>query len=646
MSSNQSSYRPDIDGLRAIAVLSVVFCHAGFSFSGGYVGVDVFFVISGYLIAGLILKELKQGTFTLGNFWERRVRRIAPAMLVVTAFTLVAGWFILMPADYAGYGKSLVGLMLLASNIQFKLSTNYFESSAEEKPLLHTWSLSVEEQFYLFVPVFLLLLARKQFLNRAFLILSVAAILSFVLSVDGAYRHPTATFYLLPTRAWELFAGALLAFAQPSPAPAKTWRHECLAVLGMALILVPCFVYTTKTPFPGLAALPPVLGAVLLIWTGTFSVQLPIMSQMLASRPMVFIGLISYSLYLWHWPLFSFTRYQAIKEIPTQVWLALIAASFALAILSWRFVETPFRKRQFLVARPRLFAATAAAFVVLLGSGAVLYQTNGFAKRLTERTERLAATGKFDARYVREQDAASIPNGLTRLGQTNAEAKLLVWGDSHAMAILPAIDELCRETGTAAVAATHAATPPVLDYFSRNEWGLNERSIPFNAAVMDYIRTGKIKTVFLVSCWKMHGESPEFQAALSKTIDLLLAAKVSVFLMKEVPTYTFNVNKTLVRLSYKGADTAQLGLSVAEYEAAEKLPPALLQQFKARGVTVIEPVPFLQARSKSDKFLPYDDGGSFYYDYFHLSTYGALALKPLLAPVIQSVGGVAGLSAH
>lgn len=649
MSAHSLSYRPDVDGLRAVAVLSVVFCHAGFGFPGGYIGVDVFFVISGFLIAGLIHKELQRGTFTLANFWERRVRRIMPALLVVTVVTMVAGWFMLMPDAYYSLGKAVVGLALLGSNVQFWMETNYFESAAEEKPMLHTWSLSVEEQFYLFVPVFLLLLARKGVLRRAFLLLAVAAMLSFMVSVYASHRFPSANFYLLPTRAWELFAGALLAFFPDKWFAVSGRSKEFAAVLGMALILVPCFVYDHETRFPGLTAVPPVLGTALVIWSGTLSARLPAMGRVLAWRPVVFIGLISYSLYLWHWPLLSFSRYQSVKGLPEIERVVLVVASVILATLSWRFVETPFRTRQLFPERRRIFTAAAVAFVGVLGGGVLLVASQGFVSRVSDRTRLLAETGKFDSSYVRELDVDDIPKNLVRLGETNAAApaQLVVWGDSHAMAILPAIDSLCRETGTTAVAATHAATPPVVGYFSKNQWGLNERSIPFNNAVMDYIQSKGIKSVLLVSYWNMHCEVPAFQTALKKTISQLQSAGTTVYLMKDLPHYEFDILKSVVRYSYKGLDMASLGMTPAEYEALDKFPPTLLQELRELGAQILEPVPLLKARSKSEKFLPYDDGGCFYYDSNHLSTYGSLALKPLFATMlgVPSVGADASPAA-
>jgi SGNH domain (fused to AT3 domains) len=287
---------------------------------------------------------------------------------------------------------------------------------------------------------------------------------------------------------------------------------------------------------------------------------------------------------------------------------------------------------------------TAVVFLGWFVSGGVLYVTKGFNSRLTDRTQLLADTGKFDGSYVRELELEDIPGNLTRLGGTNAPPQLLVWGDSHAMAILPAIDSLCRESGTTAVAATHAGTAPVVGYFSRNQWGLNEKSIPFNAAIMDHIQSGKFRTILLVSYWKMHCEVPEFQAALLKTVDQLRAAGVSVYLMKDLPIYDFDVSKSLVRYSYRGLDLGRLGLTPAELQAEDKFPTLLEQQLKERAVHILEPIPVLQARTKSVNFLPYDSGGSFYFDSNHLSTYGSLALKPLFVSLFRSLA--AGGESH
>ncbi|HEY1380945.1 MAG TPA: acyltransferase family protein [Gemmataceae bacterium] len=629
------SYRRDVDGLRAVAVLSVVLCHAGLGLPGGFVGVDVFFVISGYLITGLILKDLRAETFSLADFWERRVRRIVPALLTVTAVTLVAGWFLLMPEAYASLGKSVAGLTLLISNVQFWRDTDYFAAAAREKPLLHTWSLAVEEQFYLLVPLALLLLARGRLLKRGWPLLTLAMMASFGLSVYGMRGHADATFYLLPTRAWELFAGCLLAFLPAARPGRPALRKELLAGAGLALILVPCFLYDEKTPFPGLGALPPVVGTALLIWVGRdASARLPLVNRGLARNPFVFVGLISYSLYLWHWPLFAFAWSASVQPPSLGHRVLLVVAGLALAVVSWRYVELPFRNRKLVITRPRLVGATGLAFLSLLAAGVTVYCGDGVAGRLPSEARHFASFFQKDLRYNRSLEAEDVPGNLLHFGNANAPAEILVWGDSHAMSLLPAIESLCRETGVAACAATHRSTAPVTGWFNRSKFGMQERALPFNAAVLDYARAGGIRKVVLAAYWNTYFPDPEFPAALLRTVDALRAAGVETYFVKDVPTYGFNVPKALALYSLHGRDPHALALPVTEYEAANPFHASFLPGLKERGVVILDPVPVLQARTAStDDILPFDASGSFYRDEQHLGTYGALAVKPLFSPV-------------
>src|SRR5262245_6181519 len=266
--SNMFKYRADIDGLRAVAVLPVVLFHAGITlFSGGFVGVDVFFVISGFLITGIIIADMEQGRYSIAGFYERRIRRIVPAYLVTVVVTLAVALFLLLPDDLAELGDSALWSALMSSNLFFWVeSKDYFNGAAELKPLLHTWSLSVEEQFYLFFPIVLLAIKPLGLWRYAAAICLLAAVISFGLSIYGVAYAPMASFYLLPTRAWELLVGSLLAFGLFPALNRKLAGWEALA--GLALILVPVFLYTAATPFPGLAALPPVMGAALIIHSG------------------------------------------------------------------------------------------------------------------------------------------------------------------------------------------------------------------------------------------------------------------------------------------------------------------------------------------------------------------------------------------
>lgn len=631
------NYRPDVDGLRALAVLGVILCHAEFGVPGGFVGVDVFFVISGYLIASLIIKDLRQGTFSLANFWERRIRRIVPALLTVTLVTTLASWFLLVPEALAAFGKSVVALGCLVSNVHFWREVGYFAAAADEKPLLHTWSLAVEEQFYLFVPVFLLLMSRVCRLHWAVTLVAIAAVVSFGVSVYGVAHHPSATFYLLPTRAWELFAGVLLAFrlADGSGRPGR-WR-EPVAALGLALILASCFLYDDKTPFPGLAAVPPVLGTALLIVSGHAKERMPYTNRFLASQPLVFIGLISYSLYLWHWPLFAIARHQSIYPLGVVDKLLLIAASFVLAVTSWRFVETPIRSRRFLATRWKLAAAIPFAYATVLLAGIVIYQGDGFARRLPPQARLYASTGRLDSRYVIELGSTDVPERLPHFGDPDVPPQLLVWGDSFAMAIVPAIESLCQEQGLTARIATHSSTAPVIEYFFRGRFGLNTEAMSFNAAIAKYVRSSRIRIVVLAANWRLYSSDSTFSDALLKTVDTLQEAGATVCFMNTVPTFAFDVPKALVLYSWRGWDLHQLALPEMNYREHAGIPNALLCSLRDRQVVILDPVPILQERTNSTDILPFDAGGSFYRDCGHLSTYGALAMKPLFAPVFRSV---------
>src|SRR5882724_53425 len=341
---NNFRYRPEIDGLRAVAVLSVVLYHAGFGCSGGYIGVDVFFVVSGFLITSLIWSDLEKGRFTFANFWERRARRIVPALVVVTLVTLVIGAVLLLPADLKNLGRASASQAVFTANIHYWLDSGYFAGESAEKPLLHTWSLAVEEQFYLIVPFIMWLTYRTKVLRGRAAVISILLtgfIISLALSIYGIhdFRFPSATFYLLPTRAWELLTGAIVAFLPALPGLlGRRVTRELLSLSGLALILYPVLFYTAETPFPGLAALPPCLGTALLILAnGRIDSKAPtVIGRILSIRAVVFIGLISYSLYLWHWPLLAFSRYRAYAPLTVGNRIAIVAVGFALAVLSWK----------------------------------------------------------------------------------------------------------------------------------------------------------------------------------------------------------------------------------------------------------------------------------------------------------------------
>ncbi|MHC0052528.1 acyltransferase family protein [Actibacterium sp. D379-3] len=369
-------FRPDIDGMRAIAVLSVVVFHMGFSvFSGGYVGVDVFFVISGYLITQDIVNRIAQGRFSLVEFYMRRVRRIFPALFVVLSVSVVAALLILLPSELTRFAKSLIGASMSVSNIVFYRRDSYFGVTSEESPLLHTWSLGVEEQFYLLWPILLILVIRSIGSRYLLPVMAAVILISLVASQALLDTNPTFSFYMLPTRAWELAIGGVLS----ALVNAKPWlnRYFAGAIVGMGLgaLSYSVFFYTSLTRFPGLSALVPCLGAVAIIYGGQF--ENPI-SSIIASRPMTFIGRLSYPLYLVHWPIIVFWELASPREIGLATQILQIVLMFLAAYLILIFVEPPFRRRSATKSKLIFWGTVALVPVIATGFLAVaLIKTGG-----------------------------------------------------------------------------------------------------------------------------------------------------------------------------------------------------------------------------------------------------------------------------
>jgi len=353
-------YRAEIDGLRALAVLPVIFFHAGFEwFSGGFIGVDIFFVISGYLITTIIIEEIENKKFSIVNFYERRARRILPALFTVLILSTISAWVLLSDTSLNKYGNALIGVTLFLSNFVFWREQGYFDESAELNPLLHTWSLAVEEQYYLLFPIFLLLVWRFGKEKVFWMIVAMAAI-SMLISEWGWRNTPTANFYLAHSRAWELFAGSIAAFIIQKRGVQK---NEVLSLLGISAVVFSMFTYDNSTPFPSFYTLLPVIGVALLI---LFADKETLVARMLSNKLIVGIGLISYSAYLWHVPLFAYTRIITNEiELENGLSLILIALTFIGAFVSWRYIEKPFRDKSFL-SRRMLFLLSLVVMLILL----------------------------------------------------------------------------------------------------------------------------------------------------------------------------------------------------------------------------------------------------------------------------------------
>lgn len=368
-------YRPEIDGLRAAAILPVVFYHAGFSgLSGGFVGVDIFFVLSGYLISSILLLEYKAGRFSLLRFYERRIRRILPALFTIQIVAALLAWFFLLPKAMEAFGRSILGVLTFSSNHHFFEQSDYFDVSSELKPLLHTWSLAVEEQFYIVFPLLFLLLipagSRVVTVGLMFLVGASLFASQWMLQTD-----PSAAFFLLPFRAWELGIGCLAALWLTERETVK--GHQIASMVGLFMVLSSFVILDAADPFPGLNALLPTVGTCLLIlyaWPGTW------VHWILSRRLFVNIGLISYSLYLWHQVLFSFVRYRLPSEPSVALLAGLVLLSFALAVLTYKLIEAPFRHRSFVNFKV-VAAILVPAFIALASFGFSAKENSGFTSR-------------------------------------------------------------------------------------------------------------------------------------------------------------------------------------------------------------------------------------------------------------------------
>ena len=368
-------YRPEIDGLRALTIIPVIFFHAGFEiFNGGYIGVDIFFVISGYLITTILINDIENKQLKIANFYERRARRILPALFFMMSVSIPIAWLLMIPNQMKDFSQSLIAVSFFVSNILFWRKTGYFSTSSEEKPLLHTWSLAVEEQYYLVFPIFLILVW-KFGRNKVFWIIFLLASISLLLSEWGWRNQRSANFYLAPTRVWEIFAGSLCAFLIKKN---KVKSNNFLSLIGLFLIFLSIFFYDEKTPFPSIYALIPVVGAVILI---LYSNRDTYVSKFLSSKLLVFIGMLSYSAYLWHQPIFAFFRIYLNKKLELPVMLFLIFITFFVAFLSWKFIEKPFRDKNKINKKTFIFISLI-TFLSLIVIGSLGSFTNGFQQQM------------------------------------------------------------------------------------------------------------------------------------------------------------------------------------------------------------------------------------------------------------------------
>jgi peptidoglycan/LPS O-acetylase OafA/YrhL len=520
-------HRREIDGLRTVAVFAVMMFHAGLAaFSGGFVGVDVFFVISGFLITTIILSEIGQGTFSVARFYERRARRILPALFLVLCCCVPAAWFLLLPGDMKSFSQSLAAVSVFGSNILFWRTTGYFETATELKPLLHTWSLAIEEQYYVFFPILLVLLSRKG--RRLTLVVLLGLFfVSLFLAQWGAKAAPVMSFYTLPTRGWELLLGGLVAFYMASGNRYVLGRRmrELGGGVGLALILYGMLAYGKQTPFPGVYALVPTLGTALILVCAAGDT---LVGRVLGTRLLVGGGLISYSAYLWHQPLFAFARHYRSRRPEQAVFAGLIVLSFALAYLSWKFVETPFRdKNRF--SRKQIFRMGALGTLLIGAMGLAGMGMKGIPARFIDLASILPTRSddlqRVDQCFLLNAMADALDVEKCTQKTEGKKFNVLLLGDSHAASLYPGLRAFLdrNDVQLSMMAASYCL--PLVDRFPRNaSQTATPRCAAINHRINEVLASRKFDLVVVASFVLQYGFRNDWEWSYEGYYDDYLAA--------------------------------------------------------------------------------------------------------------------------
>ena len=650
-------YRPDIDGLRAVAVLSVLFFHLGLKpFSGGYVGVDVFFVISGYLITSIIVREMRAGEFSFVKFYERRIRRIFPSLFVVLAATLIVGAFVYSAADFKAISASAISVTFFFSNLRFWSQAGYFEGPSTLQPLLHAWSLSVEEQFYIFFPAVMFAIARW-FRSRFTLVLALLLALSFASGVFVMARDSSAAFYFMHLRAWELLTGSLLAL-RVLPTRLGRGLRNGFSFAGFATILASVFLFTESTIFPGFSALLPVAGSALIIYGGMEGDSL--VGRVLSLPPLVFVGKISYSLYLWHWPVVVIGKYYLIRQPTTIDLVAWTALIFLLSVLSWRWIETPFRARSFLPS-PRIFQFAAATMAVIFAACLTIYLTRGLPQRFP--ADQVVELGWSDPELLRWKDCMiyrrnGIPDAieLCKLGAQARTAEFLLWGDSHAGYLLPGLDSVSSAADAAVEFSVVTGCPPLIGIDRMD--GMNGSCYRYNQMMIEYVQARpQLHTIVLSARWantatgqyykteagppftlvdllesRPGGNATLFELGLERTVATLVALGRNVIIVAPIPEVGYHVPS-----AYSIADRTARDVNILIAPTPREYLDRNREVFSAfeaiarkYPITIIAPSSILCDDQRCRVFA---EGRLLYMDDDHLSAFGSHFISGIFIPM-------------
>jgi len=602
-------YRPEIDGLRAIAVLAVVLFHAGIGLAAGYIGVDIFFVISGYLITAILLDEWRlRGRIDLASFYARRIRRLLPALFLVVGFTLVASVVVLSPfGEQRRVAQSAAASFLFVANLFFQFTSGgYFDPNADRLPLLHLWSLGVEEQFYLIWPA-MLIIVMARWPRRIIAVVTVGMLLSLGLAELLMAVAPPAAFYQMPARFWELAAGCLIALAPPL----RARRSAELATAGLGLVLIATFVYIAH--FPGLGSLPAVAGAVMLLCAVHGEGELGFAGHVLRWKPLVFIGLISYSLYLWHWPLLVLAHAVNVGPLGLTVRLLLVFAAIVMAWLSFRFVERPARRPdgsspRMLVAAGAIASISIAVVAVLLGNTLDRVPPP---QDLASRTRVDFPKNRLEC-HLRGDQANEIYSATACTSDRSRPVRVALWGDSHALAWQGFAWMLAEREHAAAIEYTRDACAPAVDYDNGKRLLESRRCREFNAMVLGKIQG--IDTVVLTTRWPSGAGRESFNDKFEVTVEAVARTVRQVIILGPTPVLPAPVPHCLA-----SGQMDACTLSRSEFERESGPVQIFLKNLtqKYHNVTYIDLEDFFCSRTSC---LAMKDGYGLYWDDNHVSS--------------------------
>ncbi len=671
------NYKPEIDGLRALAVLPVIFFHAGFDiFKGGFVGVDIFFVISGFLITKIIIQDLKQKKFSLKEFYIRRARRILPALFFITFLSCLVSIFLFSNDQLILFSRQVFSVIIFISNFFFWKNTGYFNPNSDLQPLLHTWSLGVEEQFYIFFPIFLIVIWKLKY-KKIFFTLIILSLLSIILSQVGgnfkiqnlSLKYPffflpfewfwqagSANFYLPFGRIWELLSGSMVAFYLSKNKVLEKKTNNLFSYLGFTLILISIFTFSDNIQYPSIFTIIPVFGTVLILLYGTNSTHL---TKFLSYKPIVFTGLVSYSFYLWHQPIFAFNKIYFGVNLNILHSLSLILFSFLLSILSWRFIETPFRNKKnlsnkFVVTFLLITAFVILTFVVLVNLKLIKTKQIKFPNYIEKSFNMAENKGCLDIDYAH---LATTNNWFCELGDKEKKVSFVLAGDSHALAVSPAFHEISSEKNIKGILVGFSGCPSLINvHIVRINQNIKNCKL-LNDKLFDYIKNNNIKKLYLASRWTLYtnGNYDGTSFAMVSNNETMfsnmsisretIAQKLEETFIKynEIGVEINFINQIPLQLyyprfvylnSYKNnlinlKKIHEYGVDFNKHKKLQKFIKENLEILKNKNID-FKVIDFDNFFCKNSKCRLGDVNGSFYHDLHHLSIYGSKKIKNVI----------------